>query len=212
MDAPYLASLHLNHAKLVATHNKPKRQKQPPAEPREIRFVSGEVTEEVVAYIKRVAEAVDSALEGFSDEMRQLSEQQLADQYVTTVLSHSTSAEVESNGRIQPADVVKAIRELYHQGLITFREQFYRTSQCKFLAVLQLLDGMESHTNLSEHAFSQALTQIRVCAHLNIATCLLNRQASFEKALRHCGQALQLDQTNVVAMIRSAQICCELHR
>jgi hypothetical protein len=217
MDAPYLASLHLNHAKLAATHQSRSQKDKNASEVREARFLSGEVTAEVVAHVKRVAEGVESALERFAEEMKQLSDEQLADRAVKAALSSHDQRAGDTSRPIRVTEVLRAARELYHQGLVTFREQFYRTSQCRFLAVLRLLDGvaarLEAGGNISEH-----INRIRASAHVNIATCLLHRHTRFEQGLQHCENALQLaggsssSSVATVALIRSAQLCCELHR
>lgn len=221
MDAPYLASLHLNHAKLAATYQSTSQKGKKGAEVQEVRFLSGEITAEVVAHVKRVAEGVESALERFAEEVKQLSDEQLVDRAVTAVLSSTSQRTGDTSRPIRATELLRAARELYHQGLVTFREQFYRTSQCRFLAVLRLLDGVAGRLEAGTGGNgSERINRIRASAHVNIATCLLRRHTQFEQALQHCDKALQLaggsssnsNSVATAALIRSAQLSCELQR
>mmetsp|Transcript_18915 Transcript_18915/g.39370 ORF Transcript_18915/g.39370 Transcript_18915/m.39370 type:complete len:549 (-) Transcript_18915:7-1653(-) len=120
-------------------------------------------------------------------------------------------AMLEVNSRKSIREILGKCVEMYKQGNVIFREQFFTTAREKYERAAACATAAEKICNQSNKAFlPDAINEIRVASHLQAAACNLLRKREFHVAEEHCTQALKAGGFNMMALLRRSDARIEL--
>ena len=101
--------------------------------------------------------------------------------------------------------------EMYKQGNVIFREQFFNSARDKFCKAIAYASAADDIVNQSTFgSLPGAVTSLRVACHLQAAACNLLRNRELWLAESHCTSALKLGGFNITALLRRSEARLEL--
>jgi hypothetical protein len=118
---------------------------------------------------------------------------------------------LEVNSRKSIKEILNKCVEMYKQGTVIFREQFFNTAREKYEKAAACATAAEMISNKSTKTFlPDSINEIRVASHLQVAACNLLRKREFRVAEEHCTKALKAGGFNIMALLRRSEARIEL--
>ena len=118
---------------------------------------------------------------------------------------------LEVNSRKPVKEILHKCVEMYKQGNVIFREQFFNSAREKYEKAAYCATAAEKIANRSAQTFlPEAINQIRVASHLQASACNLLRKRDFCVAEEHCTKALKAGGFNIMALLRRSEARMEL--